>query len=80
MSENGKAGKMANDIVAFRMEPEQKHALKILAAEADKTITDYVLDILREHTPLDQRASLLAKRIPDMRQSITDKRPEPASA
>jgi hypothetical protein len=71
---------MANDIVAFRMEPEQKHALKVLAAEADMTITDYVLDILRKHTTLDQRASLLAKRVPDMGRNISEQRPEPASA
>lgn len=54
---------MANDITAFRLPPEEKHALKILAAEADMTLTDYVLHILREHTDLTERAKNLTKAV-----------------
>lgn len=61
---------MANDIVAFRLLPEEKHALKIMAAEADMTLTDYVLAILRRHTALGVRAQNLATSIRKDEQNI----------
>lgn len=54
---------MANDIVAFRITPEEKHALKVLSAEADMTLTDFVLHVLRENTTLQDRAKTLAKNV-----------------
>ena len=63
---------MANDITAFRLPPAEKHALKILAAEADMTLTEYVLHVLRKYTDLKNRADQLASFVPYDEQNPSD--------
>lgn len=61
---------MANDITAFRLLPEEKHALKVLAAQADMTLTHYVLHILRKHTDLEDLSAKLALGVRHEEQNV----------
>jgi len=60
---------MANNITAFRLPPAEKHALKVLAAEADMSLTTYILDVLRRNTELTLRAKKLAPDVLDIGQN-----------
>lgn len=71
---------MAQDVVAFRVDSEEKRALKILAAEADLSLTDFILRTLREHTDVKDRALSLAKRIRSDEQNILHGKQEPIHA
>lgn len=71
---------MANDVLAVRMPREEKRALRVLAAEADMNLTDYVLHVLRSFTAVESRALSLAKSVSEVGQNIPRERGEPVNA
>jgi ATP-dependent Clp protease adapter protein ClpS len=58
--------------LSVRMSPQEKRALRVLAAEDDLNVTDYVLKILRENTALSERAASFANVSTDMHRDSSE--------
>jgi hypothetical protein len=73
-----------SEMLHVRLPSDEKKALRVLAAEEDMNLTDYVLKILRENTQMKRRAVLLAKHSPHVEEEIhmrtNDLKPTPEVA
>lgn len=67
------------EMLHVRLLPQQKHALRILAAKDNLDISGYVRKILNENTEINELARSLASSSPDMYQTSTDEEPIHAS-
>lgn len=62
-----------SEMLTMRVRPEQKHALRILAADENLNISEFVLKVLRENTTFAELSLSLASRDTDVHQNETDK-------